>query len=603
MNFVHSKPRHAAANRTRRLLTDLWTLTRPYWFSEERWAARGLLAVVIGLNLALVYVSVLINQWNNDFYNTLQNLDQHGFYRQLLRFILLAASYIALSVYHLYLNQMLQIRWRRWLTSTYLGAWIGNRTYYRMQLTDAGTDNPDQRIADDLALFCDRTLTLALGLLSATVTLASFIAILWGLSGAFRISIGGHALSIPGYMVWFALAYALVGTWLTHVIGQPLIDLNFNQQKFEANFRFGLVRVREHAEGIALYRGEADELRRLTARFSDVVHNWWEIMKRQKQLTWFQAGYNQAAIIFPFMVAAPHYFSRTIQLGGLVQTASAFGQVQDALSWFVNAYVQVAEWRATVDRLTSFYNATERARLAAQSEEGIRVTSSGQPNFTAEHLCLALPDRRALLAPTDVTLPQGGSVLMTGPSGSGKSTLFRAFAGIWPFGSGTLRWPAGARVLFLPQKPYLGIGKLRDQLTYPAPSDALADSVFTHTLLDCGLPQLVHRLDEEQNWAQVLSGGEQQRVAFARALLQKPQWLFMDEATASLDDASETRLYTLLRERLPDTTIVSIGYHPNLTQFHEQQLRLECEENGVGHLVRDQRSERQPRKLGGDRQV
>jgi ABC-type uncharacterized transport system fused permease/ATPase subunit len=246
---------------TKTFLTDLWALTRPYWFSEERWAACGLLSVVIGLNLGLVYIRVLINLWNNDFYNTLQNLDQHGFYQQLLRFVLLAASYIVVAVYQLYLNQMLQIRWRRWLTSTYLDAWIGNRTYYRMQLADSGTDNPDQRIADDLALFCDRTLNLTLGLVSAVVTLGSFITILWGLSGAFRINIRSHALSIPGYMVWFALVYAVVGIWLTQIIGRPLIDLNFKQQKFEANFRFALVRIREHAEGIALYRGEADELR------------------------------------------------------------------------------------------------------------------------------------------------------------------------------------------------------------------------------------------------------------------------------------------------------------------------------------------------------
>ena len=573
---------------TKTFLTDLWTLTHPYWFSEERWVACGLLAVVIGLNLGLVYIRVLINLWNNDFYNTLQNLDQHGFYQQLLRFVLLAASYIVVAVYQLYLNQMLQIRWRRWLTSTYLDAWIGNRTYYRMQLADSGTDNPDQRIADDLALFCDRTLNLTLGLVSAVVTLGSFITILWGLSGAFRINIGSHALSIPGYMVWFALVYAVVGTWLTQIIGRPLIDLNFKQQKFEANFRFALVRIREHAEGIALYRGEADELRHLTARFSDVVHNWWAIMKRQKRLTWFQAGYGQTAMIFPFVVAAPHYFTRTIQLGGLMQTASAFGQVQDALSWFVNAYVELADWCATVDRLTSFYNTTEWARLTAQDGAGICVTSAGQPNFTAEHLRLALPEGRTLLAPTDVTLAPGGSLFVTGPSGSGKSTLFRALAGIWPFGSGTVRYPGADRVLFLPQKPYLAIGRLRDQLTYPAQGNPLPDSVLTSTLLDCGLPQLVHRLDEEQNWAQVLSGGEQQRVAFARALLYKPLWLFMDEATASLDGASETRLYTLLRERLPDTSIVSIGYHPNLAQFHEQRVQLQPDEAGLSHLVLEQ---------------
>jgi putative ATP-binding cassette transporter len=576
---------HLMRKNTRTFLADLWTLTYPYWFSEERWMARALLAAVIGLKLGQVFVLVLVNQWNNAFYNTLQNLDKDGFYTQILWFAVLAASYIVIAVYELYLNQMLQIRWRRWLTHTLLGDWLGDRTYYRLQLTDHGTDNPDQRIADDLAIFCDKTLSLALGLLSAVVSLVSFVVILWGLSGAFSLSVGGHTFNIPGYMVWFALAYALVGTWLTHAIGRPLVRLNFEQQKFEANFRFALVRFRENAEGIALYHGEAGEMRHLTGRFSDVVRNWWEIMKRQKKLTWFRAGYNQAAIIFPFVVAAPQFFNKTIQLGGLMQTASAFNQVQDALSWFVNAYVQLAEWTATVDRLISFHNATEQARYAAQQQAGVTVTSAERADFTAENVHIVLPNGSPLLAPVDLTLPPRSSVLVTGPSGSGKSTLFRALAGIWPFGSGTIKQPATARVLFLPQKPYLTIGPLRDQVAYPARGDAFDDSVLQQTLRDCGLPQLVNRLDEEQHWAQVLSGGEQQRVAFARALLHQPQWLFMDEATASLDEASEERLYTLLHERLPDTSIISIGHRPTLAQFHERQLTLERDAAGLSHLL------------------
>jgi putative ATP-binding cassette transporter len=568
----------------RKFLADLWALTHPYWSSEERWAARGLLAAVVGLKLGLVFVLVLLNKWNNEFYNTLQNLDQAGFYAQLLRFTWLAASYIVIAVYELYLNQMLQIRWRRWLTERLLGAWISDRTYYRMQLTAHDTDNPDQRIAEDLALFCDKTLNLALGLLSSVVTLVSFIAILWGLSGDFQISLGGHMVNIPGYMVWFALAYAVVGTWLTHVIGRPLIQLNFGQQKFEANFRFALVRFRENTEGVALYHGEAGELRHLSRSFQDVVRNWWEIMVRQKKLTWFRAGYNQAAIIFPFVVAAPQYFNKTIQLGGLMQTASAFGQVQDALSWFVNAYVELASWKATVDRLTTFHQATVVARQAMQ-QEGITVTSGVQDNFTVDQLTLQLPDGRPLLAQTALTLPPHSSTLVTGPSGSGKSTLFRALAGIWPFGHGTITRPAGTQVLFLPQKPYLTIGTLREQLTYPAPAEAFDTSVLEHTLEDCGLPHMVRRLDEEQHWSQVLSGGEQQRVAFARALLHRPQWLFLDEATASLDEASEAHLYTLLRERLPETSLISIGHRPTLGQFHEHRLRLERDTAGLSHVL------------------
>ena len=329
-------------------LPDLWALTKPFGFSEERWAARGLLAVIVALNLGLVYISVLLNQWNNDFYNTLQNMDKDGFFHQIAKFGVIATAYIIVAVYQLYLNQMLQIRWRRWLTGRYLADWIGERTYYRLQLTDRGTDNPDQRIADDLAAFCDKTLNLTLGLMSSVVTLISFVTILWGLSGTLTFPLNGSEISIPGYMVWVALVYAIVGTVLIHVIGWPLIGLNFNQQKFEANFRFSLIRFRENAESIALYAGEPGEIRSLNHRFADVVANWWAIMKRQKLLTWFRSGYNQIAIIFPFVVAAPRYFAGSIQLGGLMQTASAFNQVQDALSWFVNAYTQLAEWRATV---------------------------------------------------------------------------------------------------------------------------------------------------------------------------------------------------------------------------------------------------------------
>ena len=570
---------------TRQFLTDLWTLTWPYWFSDERWSARGLLAAVVGLKLGLVFVSVLINQWNNEFYNALQNLDQEGFYTQLLRFTWLAASYIIVAVYELYLNQLLQIRWRRWLTEHFLHAWIGARTYYRMQLTAQDTDNPDQRIAEDLALFCDKTLSLTLGLLSAVVTLLSFVAILWGLSGAFHVSLSGYMFNIPGYMVWFALLYAVLGTWLTHALGRPLVQLNFGQQKFEANLRFALVRVRENMEGVALYHGEAGELRHLTRCFFEVMRNWRQIMTRQKKLTWFRAGYNQAAIIFPFVVAAPQYFSKTIQLGGLMQTASAFNQVQDALSWFVNAYVELASWKATVDRLTTFQQATVEASHAMQQQAGIIVTNAAQEHVSIDDLTLNLPDGRPLLASTALSFAPHSATLVTGPSGSGKSTLFRAMAGIWPFGQGTITQPLGSQVLFLPQKPYLTIGTLREQLTYPAAAEAFDTSVLQQTLHDCGLAHMVQRLDEAQHWGQILSGGEQQRVAFARALLQRPQWLFLDEATASLDEASEAHLYTLIRTRLPETSLISIGHRPTLGQFHEHRLRLERDAVGLSHLV------------------
>jgi len=567
----------------RAFLRDLWTLTRPYWFSDERWAARGLLAAVVALNLGIVYINVLMNKWQNNFYNSLQDKDINAFYTLIGQFSLLAAAYIVAAVYQLYLNQMLQIRWRRWLTDRYLGDWIGGRIYYRMQLTDRGTDNPDQRISEDLALFVDKTLALTLGLLSAVVTLGSFVAILWSLSGTLEFALGNTQVTIPGYMVWVALLYAIVGTWLVHLVGRPLIGLNFNQQRFEANFRFSLVRFRENTESIAIYGGEAGETRGLSRRFVDVVNNWWEIMRRQKKLSWLRSGYGQVAILFPYVVAAPRYFSGAIQLGGLMQTASAFSQVQDALSWFVSAYVQLAEWKATVDRLTGFQAAMTHARTAEKADADIAATTAGAA-LEAQALKLDLPDGKPLIAPFDARIAPGESVLVTGPSGSGKSTLFRAFAGIWPFGGGRLVKP-DARVLFLPQKPYLTIGTLREQLAYPASADAFDETAYQTALADCGLPALAGRLDEEQHWALILSPGEQQRIAFARAFLHKPQWLFLDEATSSLDEAGEAALYRALRDKLPGATVVSIGHRAALAAFHKRRLRIERGEGGVGTLV------------------
>jgi putative ATP-binding cassette transporter len=564
-------------------LKDLWRLTKPYWYSEERWSARGLLALIVIINLGLVYIDVLLNQWQNGFYNTLENKNITAFYESLWRFAGIATAFIIASVYQLYFNQMLQIRWRRWLTDVYLKDWVNKRTYYRMQLAGGNTDNPDQRIAEDLALFVDRTLNLTLGFMSAVVTLLSFLTILWGLSGAINFTIGGTAFRIEGYMVWVALIYAAIGTWLIHLIGRPLVPLNFEQQKVEADFRFSLVRFRENTEGIALHRGEAGETRNLQVRFGAVARNWWEIMKRQKKLTWFRAGYSQIAVIFPFVVAAPRYFTGQIKLGDLMQTASAFGQVQGSLSWFVTAYTQLAAWKATVDRLTSFQAAMARTRAASLHESGITTTVEGT-GVTGENIELRLPNGNALIAPFSFKLERGASVLITGASGSGKSTLFRALAGLWPWGRGTVHLPQNQRVLFLPQKPYLIIGTLRAQLSYPDAAERYTDALLQRALTDCDLPQLVGRLDEEQHWAQQLSGGEQQRIAFARALLQKPDWLFMDEGTASLDEASEARLYALLRTELPHTTVISIGHRPALMQFHDRRIEI-LRENGVGRLV------------------
>ncbi len=561
----------------RELLRDAWAIARPYWFSEDRWAGRALLVAVIALNLGIVAINVMLNKWNLAFYNALQDKNYDIFLQQLLRFTWLAGSFIVVAVYELYLNQMLQIRWRRWLTDRYLTAWLEGGSYYRMQLVAGETDNPDQRIAEDVRLFIagasgiGGTLGLAIGGMRAVVTLISFVTILWGLSGAFTLPWIG--LTIPAYMVWAALLYAIVGTWLTDLIGRPLVRLNFNQQRYEADFRFNLVRFRENTEGVALYRGEADELRGFRERFAAVVNNWWGIMRQRKRLTGFQSGFAQIAIIFPFVVAAPRYFRGEIQLGGLVQTASAFGQVQDALSYIVSSYTELAEWRAVVERLAGFGRAIERAHAEA-AVEGIRRTEQDGAALALKDVDLLLPGGRPLMQGVDLTFRRGDNALISGPTGSGKSTLFRAIAGIWPFGRGEISMPAPGRVLFLPQKPYLPIGTLREVVSYPNLPGAVDDAVLRETLEAVGLSEMAGRLDESAHWALRLSPGEQQRIAFARALVQKPDWLFLDEATSAVDEDGEARLYTLLRDRLPNTTLLSVGHRSSLRSFHTRQLVL-----------------------------
>jgi len=569
----------------RSFLVDLWRLARPYWSSEDRWAARILLVVVVALNLGTVFVSVEINQWQNAFFNSLQEKNQAEFMRLLGKFSLLAGAAIVMGVYQLYLTQMLQIRWRRWLTKRYLDEWLAGRTYYRMQLTDRATDNPDQRIADDLNLFVATTLSLTLGLLNAVVTLVSFLAILWGLSGALSFALGSTQVSIPGYLVWVALAYAAAGTWLAHRIGRPLVGLNFHRQRVEADFRFSLVRFRENGEGVALYGGEEGEKRNFFGRFQAVMTNWYEIMIRQKKLTWFQSFYGQVAIIFPYIVVAPRYFSGAIQIGGLMQTASAFGQVQGALSWFIEAYSQLADWKATVDRLIGFRNAIERTQAEAGAMQGVARATSAGTGMVASDLRLELPAGRVLLDGATLRVEPGESVLVTGASGSGKSTMFRALAGIWPFGRGRVEYPAGARALFLPQKPYLPVATLREALCYPAAPERFTNYEIRAALADCDLQHLAGQLDDHQNWALQLSGGEQQRVAFARALLNRPDWVFLDEATSAMDDAMERRMYERLRERLPAAAIVSIGHRAGLIALHRRRYVIEPQSPDGGRLV------------------
>ncbi len=559
----------------------VWDLVKPYWKSEEKGQAWLLLVAVVSLSLGMVYLLVQLNAWNNEFYNALQDKNFDAFVAALIKFSWIAFPFMAVSVYQTYLQQLLQIRWRRWLTDVFLTDWLAQRAYYRMDLISQGTDNPDQRIQEDLQTFTAMTLTLGLDFLRTLVTLVSFVFILWTLSGDLDFTLGGHQFTLPGYMMWIALLYAVIGTGITHKLGRPLIALNFTQQRLEADLRFSLVRLRENAEGVAFHGGEDGEKRTLLTRFSAVLGNVMNLMLCTKRLNWFTSMYDQLAAIFPVVLAAPRYFSGAIQLGGLMQTASAFGRVQDSLSWFISAYTSLASWKATVDRLTSFQEAIQAAAAEAAAGHGIALEPSAGSALVTDNVEVALPDGRVLLAHVDCTLLPGTNVLLTGPSGSGKSTLFRALAGIWPFGSGRVQVPSGATLLFLPQRPYLPLGSLRDVVAYPAVSGTYTDEAITAALTLCGLDALTAQLDDIEPWSHRLSPGEQQRLACARALLNKPDWLFLDEATSALDEALEQRIYELLREHLPGTTVVSIAHRSSVAKFHGRRLALMGDESNT----------------------
>lgn len=574
-----------------------WALAKPYFQSEDKWKARGLLLAIVLLNLGAVYMLVLLNEWNRVFYDALQDKNQPVFWEQLGRFTYLAFAFIIIAVYRFYLTQLLEVRWRAWMTEHYLQRWLADHAFYRMELAryagngdnNAATpDNPDQRIQEDLNLFTTYTISLSMGLLNAVVTLLSFVGILWSLSGPFGFTLGGSSFSIPGFMVWMAVLYCAAGSILTHYIGRPQIRLNFLQQRYEADFRHHLVRVREYSESIALDKGEAVERVHLDKRFSTVLGNYLTLIKKQKNLIWFTNFFGQAAVVFPFIVAAPRFFSGAIQLGQLMQIASAFGRVQDSLSWFVDNYSSLAAWRATTDRLTSFeesFVALAQSRQAQTAINSVAINEASD-SLDTQDLTLALPTGAVLLSGLSLHAEPGENVLIRGPSGSGKSTLFRALAGIWPFSRGRTVLPANA--MFIPQRPYFPNGTLRDALAYPQPASSYSDAELQQALEDALLPKLTHRLDDEDAWSQKLSGGEQQRLAIARVLLKKPAWLFADEATSALDEAAEKTLYErlLAQTQRAGGAIISIAHRPTVAAFHGKRWELEKQPEGSPALYR-----------------
>jgi vitamin B12/bleomycin/antimicrobial peptide transport system ATP-binding/permease protein len=555
---------------------EAWRLAKPYWSSEDKVSAWTLLGVIVVLNFLAVAVIVLLTNWRKAVFDALQQNNEPEFLYQLGVFAVLSMFQIAFLVYQTYLGQMLQIRWRRWLTRRYLNAWLDERAYYRLQIIDPGTDNPDQRIAEDLDRFTKYSINLSIGttgFLNAGITVVSFLAILWVISGPLTVPLGPWGqITVPGYMVWVGLIYAVGGTWLTFKIGRPLVGLNFDQQRYEADFRFSLVRLRENTESIALYGGESRELGTFTDRFSNVVGNFWAIMKRVKLLGWYTRTYDQVAVIFPMIVAAPMYFAKQMTIGGLMQTAGAFFELQVSLSYLIKNYIDIAEWQSVVQRLSGFDRRVNAITAAARAPQQIEVSTRGTGVEVSE-LELDLPDGTPLLQNVGFSVAAGEALLIAGPTGVGKSTLLRAISGIWPYGRGRIRLPEGT-CLFLPQRPYLPLGTLRHAVLYPREDLAVPTARIAAVLREVGISELVDELDSAQNWAHRLSLGEQQRLAFARVLLIQPSIVFMDEASSALDEACEAQLYRLLRAAPWNPTVVSIGHRSTLRTFHDTVFDL-----------------------------
>lgn len=554
----------------RQFFQEFWRLLKPYWSSEEKWTAFALLGGSIVCTIIGVRASVAVNAFNRDFFNALQNFNKAALITSLMHFGLIAVIFLLAYGYAFYFNGLLDIRWRRWLTKNYLEKWLHSHTHYRMQLNNNSIDNPDQRISEDLAQFPATTLSLFFTLFQSTLTLVSFGYILWQLSGNLTIPLGSMHIIIPGYLLWGALLYASIGTWIVGFIGKKLAGLEYQQQRFNADFRFSLVRLRESSEQVAFYRGESNENNKLHFSFREIFANYTTILALRKRLTFFTSGYGIVAELFGLFMAIPLYFQKKILLGGMMQIASAFGHVISASAIFINGFSLFAEWRAVVSRLTEFNQSMDVSQTVLS---GIKIDEHDQGDIVIHDLKVSLPDGRILLDDINFILRSGGSFLLNGRSGLGKSTFLRVLAGLWPHGEGKIQLPKDAKIFFLPQKPYLPQGSLKDVLLYPH-NHPVDDRILEDALERCSLIKLHHRLNEVKNWTQELSLGEQQLIAFVRLFINKPDIIFLDEASSALDEKTESKVYRNLREFLPRATIVSIGHRSSLHQFHEESIML-----------------------------
>lgn len=558
-------------------LATAWRLIRPYWVSEDRWPARAMLAIIVALDLLIVYRATRISFWQKDFYDALAAHQADAFSRLLLELLVIAAAGIAMDTTRIWMGQALEMRWRHWMTTTTLARWLGGNAFYRMEQA-ARTDNPDQRITEDLRLLASDSLRLLLGLLSTAVSLASFSVIAWGLAATLSFTLGGQQWDIPRFLLWAAVFYALVGSLVMEKIGRPLVTVDYLQQQCEADFRYLLVRVRENAEQIAFYRGQTAEQVHLADTFAALRANWRSVMGYTKRLTIASSTYTEFGAYVPYLINGPRFFAGLMTFGDLMQATQAFMRVRVGLSWFIYKYKDIALLRSVVQRLSEFEEALASApSTLPRGPCNIRMGhhQDGSTSLHIKDLQLHRPDGSALCPPLQWRIASGERWLVQGPSGTGKSTLLRAMAGLWPHGTGQILWPANACSLFIPQQSYLPTGTLRECLCYPSAGHAFDTQACARALTDTRLAHLEARLDEHGDWAHNLSPGEQQRLAFARVLLQRPSHLFLDEATSALGTEDEIRLYLAVMEQLPHITLISVGHHDSLRAFHTQVLALQ----------------------------